>query len=106
MRQLEYRIHQYLPDAPPPDPETEEETTPERPGLGYVPLAVMALVFAGLYLVERYVLQTASPRNQHNDTSLIFVLIITFLAVRTICRWRKAHREYRQSTVSPQEKQK
>ena len=34
VRELEYRIYQYLPDAPPPT-EATGDSTPERPGLGY-----------------------------------------------------------------------
>ena len=106
VRELEYRIHQHLPDAPPPAPDTEADSSPERPGLGYVPLAAVVLAFSGLYLVERYVLHTAPPRNDGNEISaLIFVLIGSCISARTIIRWCKARREYLRAAQSQENKQ-
>ena len=100
VRELEYRIHQYLPDAPPPT-EATGDSTPERPEMGYVPLAVVALLFSGYYLVNQYILQTPPPKPQGEELRLLFIVVISVVSIRTIYRWRKACRAYRETSVSP-----
>lgn len=103
VRELEYRIHQYLPDAPPPIKATGD-STPERPGLGYVPLAVVALLFSGYYLVNQYILQTPPPKPQGEELRLLFIVVISVISARCIYRWRKACRAYREVSISPEKK--
>ncbi len=104
VRELEYRIHQYLPDAPPPT-EATGDSTPERPGLGYVPLAVVALLYSAHYLVNQYILQTHSPKPRGEELiALLFIVCISVISIRTIYRWRKACRAYREVSISPEKK--
>ena len=57
-------------------------------------------------VVERYILQTAPPRNEGNEISaLIFVLTGSCISARTIIRWCKARREYRRAAQSQENKQ-
>lgn len=104
VRVLEYRIHQYLPDAPPPT-EATGDSTPERPGLGYVPLAMVALLYSAHYLVNQYILQTHSPKPRGEELiALLFIVCISVISIRTIYRWRKACRAYREVSISPEKK--
>lgn len=103
VRELEYRIHQYLPDAPPPT-EATGDSTPERPGLGYVPLAVVVLLYSAHYLVNQYILQTPPPKPQGEELRLLFIVVISVVSIRCIYRWRKACRAYREVSVSPEKK--
>lgn len=104
VRELEYRIHQYLPDAPPPTKATGD-STPERPGLGYVPLAVVALLYSAHYLVNQYILQTHSPKPQGEEFSALLIIVCACgISIRTIYRWRKACRAYREVSISPEKK--
>ena len=103
VRALEYRIHQYLPDAPPPA-RTTADSTPKRPEMGYVPLAVVALLFSGYYLVNQYILQTPPPKPQGEELRLLFIVVISVVSIRTIYRWRKACRAYREVSISPEKK--
>lgn len=100
VRELEYRIHQFLPDAPPPA-RTTADSTPKRPEMGHVPLAVVALLFSGYYLVNQYILQTPPPKPQGEELRLLFIVVISVVSIRTIYRWRKACRAYRETSVSP-----
>lgn len=101
VRELEYRIHQFLPDAPPPA-EATGDSTPERPGLGYVPLAVVVLLYSAHYLVNQYILETNPPKPQNEVLRLLFIVVISVVSIRTIYRWRKACRAYRETSVSPE----
>ena len=103
VRELEYRIHQYLPDAPPPA-RTTADSTSKRPEMGYVPLAVVALLFSGYYLVNQYILQTPPPKPQGEELRLLFIVVISVVSIRTIYRWRKACRTYREVSISPEKK--
>lgn len=104
VRELEYRIYQYLPDAPPPT-EATGDSPPERPGLGYVPLAVVALLYSAHYLVNQYILQTHSPKPRDEELiALLFIVCISVISIRTIYRWRKACRAYREVSISPEKK--
>ena len=105
VRELEYRIHQHLPDAPPPAPGTEADSSPERPGLGYVPLAVVVLLYSAHYLVNQYILQTHSPKPQGEEFSALLIIVCACgISIRTIYRWHKACRAYREVSISPEKK--
>jgi hypothetical protein len=47
VRELEYRIYQHLPDAPPSATiEKDSDDSSQRPALGYVLLAIVTLLFS------------------------------------------------------------
>ena len=90
---------------PRPPTEATGDSTPERPGLGYVPLAVAVLLYSAHYLVNQYILQTHSPKPQGEEFSALLIIVCACgISIRTIYRWRKACRAYREVSISPEKK--
>ncbi len=101
VRSWESRIRQHLPAAPPPATTTADATAPKRPKSDYVPLAVVGILYAAIYLVRRFCLSESWPLSKGNDTlSLIFVVLIFVMSVRTVWRWGRAVRAYHRQSAN------
>lgn len=96
VRGWESRIRRHLPAAPPPATIAEDTTdSSQLPALGYVPLAIVALLFSVIYLVRCFCLAEAEPLTKGNDISaVLFVACIAFISSRTVWRWVRGYRKH------------
>ena len=102
VRSWESRMRRHLPAAPPPATIVAEATASQRPKSDYVPLAVVGILYAAIYLVRRFFLTESWPLTKGNDIgSLICVLAIFILSVRTLWRWGRALSAYRKQSDTP-----
>lgn len=90
VRELEYRIYQHLPDAPPSATiEKDSDDSSQRPALGYVLLAIVTLLFSLIYLVWRFCLAESEPHTKSNDICVLFAVCISISSVRIVWRWAR-----------------
>lgn len=100
VRSWESRMRRHLPAAP-PDTVVATDTAPQRPELGYAPLAVVLLFFAAIYLVRRFFLAESWPLTHGKDiSSLILVVCISIVSVHTLVRWYRAHSAYKRHAAN------
>ena len=90
VRELEYRIYQHLPDAPPSATiEKDSDDSSQRPALGYVLLAIVTLLFSVIYLVWHFCLAESEPHTKSNDICVLFAVCISISSVRIVWRWAR-----------------